>query len=86
MHGAMETVQLAMYLCGSCSEAQRAEVEAWVREDPARRELLDELRRIYRGTGKTAEQRARDARRQHRMWARIRAHIDRQDERSRRDR
>lgn len=39
--------RLARYLAGKCSPDEERELEAWVRADPTRAQLLDELRRIW---------------------------------------
>jgi len=39
--------QLARYAAGQCSPAEKREVNAWIRADPSRKQLVDQLRRIW---------------------------------------
>lgn len=39
--------RLARYLAGKCSPDEERKVEAWIRADPTRAQLLDELRRVW---------------------------------------
>lgn len=38
---------LSRYLAGECSESEERQVDAWLREDPENKELLETLRRIW---------------------------------------
>lgn len=38
---------LAKYLSGECTDQERATIEAWIREDPSRQQLLDDVRKLW---------------------------------------
>ena len=47
---------LSRYLAGECSENEERQVDAWLREDPDNRELLETLRRIWEASEKPRDQ------------------------------
>lgn len=67
---------LVMYVFEERPEEAKREVEAWLAGDPVRQEILDDLRAIYANTEPAPEERAEDERRQDRIWADMKAHIE----------
>src|SRR6184192_1711619 len=47
----IEESDLLRFVEGECSRAEAAAIQAWIAAAPARRELLDELRAVWRLTG-----------------------------------
>jgi ferric-dicitrate binding protein FerR (iron transport regulator) len=56
--------QLLPFVEGDCTPAEAAAVQRWIAADPRRRELLDELRTVWRLTGRAL-----------RRWARAEAQL-----------
>lgn len=44
--------QIARFISGDCTESERAEIQAWIDADPARRELVASLAEVWEATGR----------------------------------
>ena len=58
--------RLVHYLAGECSEEEKAEIEAWMEANPAHREHVQELRRVWKAAGRSQEGQNVDA-----MWDKL---------------
>ena len=68
-------VLLGKYLSGECSDREREAVEAWIEEDPARRRLLADLRRIWVEANASSEDAQADLDLES-EWSRLKARMD----------
>lgn len=55
-HEAVPWTLLAKYLAGECDPRERAEVAAWLADDPSNAQLLDEMRAAWAAAGAAAHQ------------------------------
>lgn len=68
-------VLLGKYLSGECTDREREAVEAWIEEDPARRRLLADLRRIWSEANASSEDAHADLDLES-EWNRLKARMD----------
>jgi ferric-dicitrate binding protein FerR (iron transport regulator) len=68
-------VLLGKYLSGECTDRERETVKAWVQEDPARRRLLADLRRIWAEANTSSEDAPVDLDLES-EWNRLKARMD----------
>ena len=47
MSEATDSVLLARYLSGECSDGERQQVEAWIREKPGRRRMVERMEAVW---------------------------------------
>jgi len=71
---------LTMYVLGECSEDEERQVERWLAKDPVHQDLLDDLRKVYKNTEKTSDQRISDEQRQDQTWAQVEAHMQQEEQ------
>jgi len=68
---------LAKYLSGECTDQERATIEAWIREDPSRQQLLDDVRKLWNEAA--ASEDAHDGLDLEAEWNQLKAEMDRVD-------
>lgn len=68
-----DDVRLGRYVAGESTPAERAEIDAWVAADPARRELLDSLATAWETSGRAARHQTSNV---NAAWSKMSASID----------